>query len=336
MKRVLVVSSVGLMLYGMLLTSCSESNDYVSRSPVYKNLTLNPNPVNAGQKVQGLVEYTDPGEYLTSCDYQFTLSDGTSYNWHQVSPTESQPEFSFFAPAKPGNYTVTFNATKINFSANGEQGTIFGSANTVRADLKVNPCDVINANWGDRKDDLLNKIDVTDSASLLVWKGQVILIDEGSTDMAKDTLNAQRIYHFDTSGLNRVEQTACRTLIAKSTYNTAMEEWVLDSLVNNFKAAIDLMGLTYISNLDGFAIESNDDITLTGPHADLYPVASWTKYSDKQKTELVRAFWRGDIERYQVVMYSERSKCVASVLMDIDPTTGKKDNLVLKWEFLPL
>ncbi len=333
MKRKFVLPSAALILCGIVLGSCSEDKDYRSHSPVYKDLTLTPNPVYTGQKVNGIVSYNDPGAYLTSCDYQYTVSDGTTGSWHQVSPTESQPEFSFYAPIKSGNYDVTFSAPHIRYSANGTSGTIYGSANTVRANLKVLPSAVINANWGDKKDDLLSKIDVTDSASLLVWKGNVFLQDENSTEMNKDTLQSVRTYHFDNNMLTKVEQTAVRRLTTKSTYNTAMEEWQMDSLVNNYKAATDIFGLISANILDGYSVESYDDMTLIGPATDKYPISSWMTMSEKQKTELVRALWRGEIERYEVVMYSDQTKCVASAYVDKAGTTGNKNNLVLKWVF---
>ncbi|MBR3454650.1 MAG: hypothetical protein IKH26_04930 [Bacteroidaceae bacterium] len=339
MKRKLLLPSAALILCGIVfggivLVSCTEDNtNYKSRPPIYKDLTLNPNPVYTGQKVTGIVSYDDPGAYLMSCDYQYTVSDGTTGTWHQVSPTESQPEFSFYAPFKAGNYDVSFNAPHIRYSANGNLGTLYGSANTVRANLKVLPSAVINANWGDRKDDLMSKIEATDSASLLVWHGNVFLADETSTEMNKDTLQSVRTYHFDNNMLTKVEQTAVRQLTSKSTYNTAMEEYQLDSLVKNDKAVTDVFGLIFANIIYDYSLESNDDRTLIGPAADKYPLSSWMTYNEKKKAELVRAFWRGEIERYEVVLYSDQTKCVASAYMDKANTTGNKNNLVLKWVF---
>lgn len=333
MRRKHILPMTAILLSGIILGSCSENDEKLSKSPVYKDITLTPNQVYTGQKVNALVSYTDPGAYIQSCDYQYTLSDGTSYSWKQISPTETQPEFEFYAPLRAGRYTVTFNATRVRFSANGPQGTIFGSTNAVKKDLVVMASDVINANWGDKKDELLNKIDVSDSSSLLVWTGDVILKDESASTMAKDTLTATRTYHFDNGGLTRVEQTVYQQLTSKSNYNTAMEQYVLDSLVNNYKATIDVMGLTNIDILRDYAIETENDISLIGSAANDYKVSDWNNYTGKKKAELVRAFWRGEIERYEVVMYSERTKCVASIYMDISPNTNNKDRMVIKWIF---
>lgn len=326
MKRNFMLISVAVLLLGMVMTGCEEDHGGKSHSPVFKDLTLTPNPVYTGQKVTGLVAYDDPGANIYSSDYQYTLSNGMSGTWHQVSPTESQPEFTFVAPDKAGNYTVSFQATTIRYSSTDAKSTIYGSANSVRADLKVLRSDVINANWGDKKDELVNRINATDSASMLVWKGNVTLTDETSTEMTKDEIVAVRLYHFGSSGLNKVEQTAVQKLTSKSTYNTAMEQYVLDSLASNEKAAIDLLGLTFANILDDYVVENSDDMVLTGPSALKYPVSDWAKYDEKKKCELVRAFWRGELEHYQVTLYSDRTKCVASAYVD-------KNNLVLKWVF---
>ena len=329
MKRNFMLSFVAVLFLGMALAGCEEEHGGKSHSPVYKDLTLSPNPVNTGQIVTGIVSYNDPGANIYSCDYQYTISDGTSFTWRQVDPTTSQPEFTFTAPERAGNYTVTFRAPTIRYSSTAENGTIYGVANMVQATLKVQPSDVINANWGDKKDDLISKINATDSSSLLVWKGNVILVDETSTDMAKDTLIAKRLYYFDNNGLSKVEQTSMRQLTAKSVYNTAMEQYQLDSLVNNYKAAIDILGLRFADILYDYAVEDNNEMVLTGPGAAQYPVSQWARYGEKQKSELVRAFWRGEIKRYDVTLYSNCTKCVASAYVE-------NDNLVLKWVFTKL
>lgn len=143
MKKLLLLP---LAMVGMAIASCdNDANSTSGRSPVFGQITLTPNPCNAGDTVTGVVSYTSAGRDIYKSDYYVNVTgrsnsgDTTfvSSNWTVIDPTKSQPTFKFAAPKIAQTYTVTFGASRINYSTGGPNGELYGSANSVNTTLTV-------------------------------------------------------------------------------------------------------------------------------------------------------------------------------------------------------
>ena len=129
----------------LFLASC-DNDDHAtdSRSPEFGALTLEPSTVLPGDSVTATVSYKYAGKKIYSSEYILTVTGVTSegqyvnsVKWKVVDPTKSAPTQRFAAPDVPGNYTVTFRASQINYSSGGPNGELYGSANSVSTTLRV-------------------------------------------------------------------------------------------------------------------------------------------------------------------------------------------------------
>lgn len=131
----------------LLLFSASCSNDEHatdSRPPVFGELKLSPTTVSAGDSVTAMVTYNYPGKKIYKNEYTLTVSGYTSnglyeksWKWDVIDPTKSEPTCKFASPDVAGTYTVSFRASRINYSSGGPNGELYGSANSVSAVLYV-------------------------------------------------------------------------------------------------------------------------------------------------------------------------------------------------------
>jgi len=317
-------SLVFLLSVAILISFSACSEDKESTSPVFDELTLTPNPVYTGQYVKGVVSYISTGDYIYSSDYQYTIGGVGSVAWTEVSPTKSQPQFTFKAPTTAGTYTITFKTTKIRYSATGKNGELYGSSNTVTQQLKVKNADVIDACWNDSKSTLKELLLINDSANALVWKGKIQVAEKTSAD----SINASRVYEFSNDKLSKVTMTAYKDFITRRTYNDRTSSYENDSIIYNYPSFAILNGMTSASFLKDFDDEGETP-TLTGEYADVYPVSSWADLTSKQQTEVVVAFWKGKLDKYTQTVYSSTTKCVCEAYCE-------GDRMIYKWTFEPL
>lgn len=143
MKKLLLLP---LAMVSMAIASCdNDANSTSGRPPVYGQLTLTPNPCYAGDTVTGVVTYTSTGRDIYKSEYYANVTGSSnsgdsafvSTTWTAIDPTKSQPTFKFAAPKIAQNYTVTFGASRINYSTGGPNGELYGEANSVRTTLIV-------------------------------------------------------------------------------------------------------------------------------------------------------------------------------------------------------
>lgn len=128
------------------LMSCdNDDNATTARSPEFGEITLTPNPCQAGDTVKATVSYNYAGKeiyqsiYFCNVKGSSNTGDSTYYSssWTVSDPTKKQPSFQFVAPDIAQNYTVTFGASRINYATGGPNGEIYGSASSVSATLSV-------------------------------------------------------------------------------------------------------------------------------------------------------------------------------------------------------
>lgn len=133
-------------MVALAIASCdNDANSTSGRPPVYAQLTLTPNPCHAGDSVTGVVSYTSTGRDIYKSDYYMRVTGNSnsgdsiflSTTWTVTDPTKSQPTFRFKAPTIAQHYTVTFGASRINFSTGGPNGELYGEANSVQTTLIV-------------------------------------------------------------------------------------------------------------------------------------------------------------------------------------------------------
>ncbi len=142
MKRTFFLAFIFASIFSFL--SCT-NDDYANSAqvPVFKQLILSPSVVSPGEEVNATVEYEFAGKEIYSNKYKLTISeignpDNTkSLEWEEIEPMKSVPQHTFNAPDSPGRYSVVFQATRINFSTGGPNGSLYGSANSVSAILTV-------------------------------------------------------------------------------------------------------------------------------------------------------------------------------------------------------
>lgn len=144
MKKIIPILSL-CTFCGTLFVSCENDNATSGRSPVFDKIVLTPNPCEIGDTIQGTVTYTSAGKNIYKTTYRIrvvgntTSGDSTFYSstWDVYDPTKSEPTFKFAAPDITQTYTVTFEARRISYSTGGSNGEVYGSANTVTANLTV-------------------------------------------------------------------------------------------------------------------------------------------------------------------------------------------------------
>ncbi len=290
---------------------CSEDKP-TAVSPIFKELSIAPQPVYTGQYAYAKVSYSHPGAYIYSSEYNYSVSNGSSGTWTVVDPTTAEPQFKFQVPEDAGTYRVTFKATKINFSATDANGAVYGSANSVTSTVRVLTADVINACWGDTRvhiDSVLNVKDTLDGKK--IWTGSIRLSNADEVQ----ALPVSRIYTFDeTNSLIKVEETAKYTLEWTRQYDDALEGYKYDSL-QNWTALSSMLGLT---NMDEYT-KDESSIRLTGKETDLYPVNEWGRLETPQeRAKVVNAFWSGLLEKYTCTLYSDKTTCTANIWCEDD------------------
>lgn len=128
------------------LMSCDNDDHATSaRSPEFGEITLTPNPCQAGDTVNATVSYNDTGKeiyqsiYFCNVKGSSNTGDSTYYSasWTVSDPTKKLPTFQFVAPDIAQRYTVTFGASRINYATGGPNGELYGSAGSVSAILIV-------------------------------------------------------------------------------------------------------------------------------------------------------------------------------------------------------
>ncbi|MCM1312265.1 MAG: hypothetical protein NC206_06105 [Bacteroides sp.] len=306
-----LINIVAITAATMAVASCSEDNA-TAVSPVFKELTIAPQPVYTGQYAYAKVGYTYPGAYIYSSEYSYSVDNGASGTWTVVDPTTAEPQFKFQVPDNPGTYNVTFRATRINFSATDANGAVYGSANSVTSRVRVLTADVINACWGDTRvhiDSVLNVKDTLDGKKL--WTGSITL---SNADDAQ-ALSASRIYSFDTGNrLIKVEETAKYNLEWTRQYSEALEGYKYDSL-QNYTALSSMIGLT---NINGYT-KNESSVVLTGKGSEMYPANQWGRFETPQeRANVVNAFWSGLLEKYTCTLQSEKTTCIATIYSEGD------------------
>lgn len=307
-----LISIAAVVTAAMLIASCSDDNNMTSVSPVFKELTIESQPIYTGQYAYAKVSYSNPGAYIYSSEYSYSVDQGNSETWTVTDPTKQEPNFKFKVPDSPGTYKVTFKAAKIRYSSTDANGAIYGSANSVTSTFRVQAADVIDACWGDTRvhiDSVLAVSDTLDGRKM--WKGTVRF----SSAEDADVLPMKRIYGFSTDNkLVKVEETATYELGYVRQYEDALDGYKYDS-IQNWTALSSIVGLT---NMEGYT-KDNSSITLTGSVAHLYPVDSWTRLTTPREcANVVNAFWSGQLEKYSCTLYSEKTVCVASVWCEND------------------
>ena len=129
--------SILTLLFSTLFISCSD-DDKTSKSPVMKSLTVTPNEITSGTKPNGIIEYSSYGSYIQSITYRYTISDGSTGTFTKVGTPSEPLTFDIEdVPTNAGTYTIVVSAEKVRYSANGENGTIFGQMNSVSTTFSV-------------------------------------------------------------------------------------------------------------------------------------------------------------------------------------------------------
>ena len=125
-----------------LFCACSD-DDAVSTNPSFEELTLTPTTCYGGDTLTAVVTFADKGSNLYMNTYYYSWNDGTTVfreEWDVVNPT-GHDNITFLIPVDAsvaaGTYIVTFGATTVRYSAHGENGTLYGSANTVSASFTI-------------------------------------------------------------------------------------------------------------------------------------------------------------------------------------------------------
>jgi hypothetical protein len=143
MKKTSVILAVVSILF--LSVSCSNDDHATdSRPPVFGELKLSPSTASPGDSVTATVSYNYAGKKIYKNEYTLTVSGHTSsgqyeksWKWEVIDPTKTEPFCKFAAPDEAGIYTVSFRASRINYSSGGPNGELYGSANSVSAVLYV-------------------------------------------------------------------------------------------------------------------------------------------------------------------------------------------------------
>lgn len=306
-----LINIIAITAATIATASCSEDNT-TAVSPIFKELTIAPQPVYTGQYAYAKVSYTHPGAYIYSSEYNYSVSNGSSGTWTVIDPTTVEPQFKFQVPDNEGTYRVTFRATKINFSATDANGAIYGSANSVASSVRVLTADAVNACWGDTRvhiDSVLNVKDTLDGKK--IWTGSIKLSNADEVY----ALPASRIYTFDESNkLIKVEETAKYELGWTRQYSEELEGYKYDSL-QNWTALSSMIGLT---DINGY-IQDKPSIVLTGAGANLYPADQWEKLGTPQeRANVVNAFWSGQLEKFTCILHSDKTTCTANIWCEDD------------------
>jgi hypothetical protein len=141
-KIILLLSVITLFLFSASCSNDDHATD--SRPPVFGELKLSPSTVQAGDSVTATVSYNYPGKKIYKNEYTLTVSGNTSnghyeksWKWEVIDPTKSEPTCKFASPDEAGTYTVSFRASRINYSSGGPNGELYGSANSVSSVLYV-------------------------------------------------------------------------------------------------------------------------------------------------------------------------------------------------------
>jgi hypothetical protein len=103
-----------------------------------KSLTVTPNVVSLGTKPDGIIEFDSYGSYIQSITYKYTISDGSTGTFTKTGTPSEPVKFNVEnIPSQAGTYTIVVSAEKVRYSANGENGTIFGSMNSVSTTFTI-------------------------------------------------------------------------------------------------------------------------------------------------------------------------------------------------------
>lgn len=305
MKKYNVLKVVASAVVVACVAAGCETEEKRSSSPVYDKINIEPQTIYTGQYAYATVSYKTPGSYIYSADYKYVVERGNSGTWTEISPTESEPHFKFQVPQNPGTYSLTFSATKINFSAIGPNGTLYGQADPVSTTFTVKRADIIDACWGDTKEHIDSVLGVKDSADLKVWTGKLQL---GGYDNV-DSIAATRTYAFTNNGLDRVTETMMYELKSTKQYVDSLDAFVEDS-TQNCTAIYYMLGLTDIEMFD----PDRSSAVLTGEAAEKLPFSEWTSYStDKERAMVPNAFWNGSLEKFEYQLYSDKAHALVEI-----------------------
>ena len=125
-----------------LFCACSD-DDSVSTNPSFEELTLTPTTCYGGDTLTAVVTFADKGSNLYMNTYYYSWNDGVTVfreSWDVIAPT-SHDNVTFLIPVDAsvaaGTYIVTFGAETVRYSSHGENGTLYGSANTVSASFTI-------------------------------------------------------------------------------------------------------------------------------------------------------------------------------------------------------
>lgn len=325
MNKSFLFTALTVLVAGTAMVSCSD-DDKVSTSPVFGDINVTPEVLYTGQYGYATVDYQSSGTYIYSSIYYYNMTSGSSSSWTVVDPTTANPSFRFQCPTTSGNYTLTFGAERINYSATGSNGTLYGSASAVTKTIRVLVADALNANWGDTKEHLDSVLSLKDSLEYKVWTDNDVVF--GNEEESPD-LTSVRLYSFDSNDLLcKVEETATYKISSLRTWVEDSEgnDQHYDTLYNDAVNHVALYSILSVAELEDFEVTSYE---VSGDSASVYTYDVWNKAETAtEMATIVNAFADG-LLKYNCVAESDKSICNIEIKCD------DKTNLVFTRTFTP-